>query len=150
MKNSKTFSFYIIKFIATVLLFFIYVGSFAQADTIALRNAVVALDKALLANDSIVLMKLLHPQVTYGHSNGWVETRGDVIKDLRTGYLVYENIESSNIRTTRGDDWASVRLNAYVKGSVSQKAFEMQLYILQVWKKMKSGWQLIGRQSGKL
>jgi hypothetical protein len=138
------------KLVVAFLLLFTYAASYAQADTIELRNSVAALDKALLAKDSVVLMRLLHPQVTYGHSNGWVETRQDVIRDLRTGYLVYEKFESSNIRITTGDDWASVRMNALAKGEVNKKAFEMQLYVLQVWKKMKNGWQLISRQSAKL
>ncbi len=39
------------------------------------------------------LNQLLHEQVNYIHSNGWVQTKKEVIEDLKTGKLNYTQIE---------------------------------------------------------
>ncbi len=132
------------------ILLTIQLGCFAHRDTVELKKVVDALDKALLAKDISVLVKLLHPKATYGHSNGWVETTDEVIKDIRTGYLVYEKLETTNTSFVVEKDWATVRMRVAVKGMVKDTPFEMQLYVLQVWKRMKSGWQLVARQSAKV
>lgn len=138
------------KWTLTFLLLFVCSKSFCQADTIQLKLNIAVLDKALMEKDSIVLLKILHPKLTFGHSNGWVETKGDVIKDIRSSYLQYEKLETTNISIVTGNDWASIRMNVAAKGVVNEKLFDLQLYVLQVWKQMKSGWQLIARQSAKL
>ena len=138
------------KWMLTFLLLFVCFKSYCQTDTIQLKWAVVTLDKALMEKDSTVLLRLLHPQLTFGHSNGWVETKGDIIKDISSGYLQYEKLETTNVSIVTGNDWASVRMNVVAKGVVNEKPFDLQLYVLQVWKRMKNGWQLIARQSAKL
>ena len=138
------------KWMLPFLLLFVCFKSYCQTDTIQLKSAVVTLDKALMEKDSTVLLSLLHPQLTFGHSNGWVETKRDVIKDIISGYLQYEKLETTNISIVTGKDWASVRMNVVAKGVVNEKPFDLQLYVLQVWKRMKNGWQLIARQSAKL
>ena len=138
------------KWMFPFLLLFVCFKSYCPTDTIQLKLAVVTLDKALMEKDSTVLLRLLHPQLTFGHSNGWVETKRDVIKDISSGYLQYETLETTNISIVKGNDWASVRMNVLAKGVVMEKPFDLQLYVLQVWKRMKNGWQLIARQSAKL
>lgn len=124
--------------------------SFAQADTVQLKQAVQALDRALLAKDTLMLVELLDDKVTFGHSNGWVETKQDILRDLRTGYLSYEKLESSNYKITEDNDWVSVRMNVAASGKVNEKPFDLKLYVLQVWKRVKNDWKLIARQSAKL
>src|ERR1043165_113753 len=58
----------------------------------ALIANVTAFHEALLAKDSVVLRKLLSPNLRYGHSNGWVQTMEDVIADLYDGKLTYTRI----------------------------------------------------------
>ena len=64
------------RFILTILLFFISFIAVAQVDSAGLKNAIQKLDKALLEKDSLVLAAVLHKDVSYGHSNGWVQTKG--------------------------------------------------------------------------
>ena len=53
---------------------------FAQMPNI--DRAIAAFDKALVNKDSTELIELLSDDVTYGHSNGWVQTKKEVIGDL--------------------------------------------------------------------
>ena len=115
-----------------------------------MKHSVAALDRAMLQKDTVALVKLLHTNVTYGHSNGWVETKPDVIRDLQTGYLVYDKLDASDMKIMAGEGWASVRMKLNAKGKVNNKDFDLQLHVLQVWKRVKKGWQLIARQSTKV
>jgi hypothetical protein len=113
-------------------------------------EAVLRLDKALVQKDTATLKALLHPQLGYGHSNGWVQSREEVIQDLLSGKLVYRLIENKDSRwTVARPDLATVRSTTEVKYLLDGKEGELRLHVLQVWLKTAKGWQLWSRQSTK-
>ena len=73
------------KYIFTICLLFTSVIGFAQIDSVSLKQAMSDLDKALVTKDEKALLQLLHADVSYGHSNGWVQNKTDIINDLRSG-----------------------------------------------------------------
>ncbi len=123
---------------------------FSFAQTSFLKEAVVKLDKALIAKDTNVLKQLLHKDLSYGHSNGWVETKADVIKDLVNGKLTYHKINTKNITWTVTNTVATMRNSADINYELDGKPGELHLHVLQVWLKTNKGWQLLARQSTKL
>ena len=129
---------------------FVLFSSFTFAQTSFLKDAVAKLDKALIAKDTVVLKQLLHKDLTYGHSNGWVETKADVIKDLVSGKLAYNKIENKDVKWTVTDDISTMRSTTEVKYQLDGKVGELKLHVLQVWLKTNKGWQLLSRQSTKL
>jgi hypothetical protein len=138
-------------FIFTICLFFTSVISIAQVDSVSLKEAMSSLDKALINKDEKTLVQLLHADVSYGHSNGWVQNKNDIINDLKTGKLVYNKIENTSVMIAAiSNDWATVRVNTNAEGSINGTAFQLKLHVLQVWMKSMSGWQLWARQSTKL
>lgn len=139
------------RFILTILLFFISFIAVAQVDSAGLKNAIQKLDKALMERDSAVLSAVLHKDLSYGHSNGWVQTKNDLWNDFVSGKLVYKKIENSSITITAiNKNWATVRTNTSAEGTVNDKGFNLTLHVLQVWMKTNKGWQLMARQSAKL
>ena len=139
------------RFFLTILLFFTSLIVAAQIDSAGLKNAMVRLDKALLEKDSLVLSELLHKDISYGHSNGWVQTKKDLWNDFASGKLVYKKIANNSTTIAAiNKKWGTVRTNTAVEGSVNDKGFNMTLHVLQVWMKTKKGWQLFARQSAKL
>ena len=123
----------------------------AQPDSVSLKDALSKLDHALLNKDEKALQLLLHNNVSYGHSNGWVQTKNDIVLDLKSGKLVYNKIENSSVMIVAQDkNWATVRTNTDAEGEIDHKAFQLKLHVLQVWMKTKQGWQLLARQSTKL
>lgn len=120
------------------------------AQTSFLKEAVVKLDKALIAKDTTVLKQLLHKDLSYGHSNGWVETKGDIIKDLVNGKLAYNKIDIKNIKWTVTNTVATMRNSSDINYELDGKPGELHLHVLQVWLKTNKGWQLLTRQSTKL
>jgi hypothetical protein len=126
------------------------ISSVSFGQTSFLKDAVSKLDKALIEKDTATLKQLLHKNLTYGHSNGWVETKDDVVKDLSSGKLVYYTIKSDSIAWKTDANWASMRSKTKVEVSVNNNRTELNLHVLQLWLKTNKGWQLIARQSTKL
>jgi len=139
------------KYILTICLFFTSAIAFAQVDSVSLKEAMSNLDKALMNKDEKALVQLLHQDVSYGHSNGWVQNKTDIIHDLKSGKLIYDKIENNSVTIAAiNNKWATVRINTNAEGKVNGNSFQFKLHVLQVWLKAKSGWQLLARQSTKL
>ena len=137
----------------TVLAFLIFGfvnSSFAQIDSVGLKNAMQQLDKALLQKDEKTLQTVLHKEVSYGHSNGWIQNKNDILNDFTSGKLIYHKIENnSSAIVTISKKYATVKTNTNAEGVVNGTAFNLRLHIMQFWIKTKKGWQLIARQSAK-
>ena len=136
------------KGLAVIFLLFVSFCGFAQ--TSYLKDAAAKLDKALLEKDTATIKQLLHKDASFGHSNGWVETKGDVIRDLVSGKLAYHKIENKDVNWKANKDWASMRSTTEVKFMVNGTEGELKLHVLQVWWKTNKGWQLLARQSTKI
>ncbi len=135
------------KWITIALLF---CSSFSFGQTSFLKEAVSKLDRALVAKDSVTLKQILHKDLNYGHSNGWVETKQDVIHDLFNGKLTYQKIENGKQDWKLGKDWATVRSVTEIKLLMNEQELLLKLHVLQVWIKTNKGWQLLARQSTKI
>lgn len=131
-----------------ILIGFAPIFSFAQ--TSFLKEAEAKLESALIAQDTILLKQLLHKDVSYGHSNGWVETKADVINDLVNGKLSYYKIDTKDVKWTVINNVATLRNTSDIKYEVDGKAGELHLHVVQVWLKTNKGWQLFARQSTKI
>lgn len=102
---------------------------------------------ALISKDSVVLYSLLAPDVSYGHSNGMIQTREQLIADLMSGVQDYKSIESSNISTSITESAAIVTTNTRVSMLFNTKRLELKMKILLVWIKRNGEWKLAARQS---
>ena len=134
----------------SLLVLFIVNTSCAQVDSAGLKEMMQQLDKALLQKDEIVLRSVLHKDVSYGHSNGWIQNKTDVLNDSKSGKLIYNRIENnSSAIVSISKKYATVKSNTNAEGSVNGTTFKLTLHVMQFWIKTKKGWQLIARQSAK-
>ena len=134
------------------ILFILLIGftpifSFAQSSF--LKEAAAKFNKALITKDTFLLKQLLHKHVTYGHSNGWVETKAEVIKELVNGKLSYFKIDSKDVQWTVINNVATMRNTSNISFELEGKPGELHLHVVQVWLKTNKGWQLLTRQSTK-
>ncbi|MFM7837968.1 MAG: nuclear transport factor 2 family protein [Chitinophagaceae bacterium] len=121
----------------------------AQADTADVLRAVDQLEKALVAKDAPAVEALLHEEVYFGHSNGWVQTKSEVIRDMNSGYLNYRSFDRESLTITRMNNRALVKAFVKVEGDRNQVPFQVRLFVLQEWVKQKGGWRLVVRQGAK-
>ena len=141
----------IMRWLVLIALFFTNLVAVAQVDSIGLKVVMENLDKALLQKDENVLRSVLHSEVSYGHSNGWIQSKDDILNDFKSGKLVYNKIENNSSAIVRiSRKYATVKTNTNAEGAVNGTAFKLTLHVMQFWIKTKKGWQLIARQSSKL
>lgn len=134
----------------TILLFFVYSECFAQRDAENVKFASEAFNKALIAKDSNTLKKILHPLLSYGHSNAWIETKQELIDDLYNGTITYNKVTTEKIEVMMiTKKLATVRADVMIDADFeSYKGLVFHLHVLQTWKwQNMMGWQLVNRQS---
>ena len=122
-------------------------ASLSAADPKAdVQAAMESWKQAMLTKDAAGLGRLLHPDLTYSHSDGKTQTKADILKS--PGNTLSITFGETTVRVY-GD-------TALLKGPVefvTQAASgpnTIHLSVLQVWLKGPNGWQLVGRQSTKL
>lgn len=107
------------------------------------------LDDALLQKDTAKLQNLLHKDLTLGHSNGWLETKESLLKNLPTSkihYHEFKTIEEPKIHhSSKNLKTISRKLTAI--GELEDYDFDVDLQILEIWIFEDDRWQLIARQS---
>jgi hypothetical protein len=135
------------KQLLTIIVFFVSIGSFAQRNV---PGNVRDLDIALVERDTAFLKDVLHDELSYGHSNGWVETKADLLEHLFNGKLTYKSIESTLLTMDHADKVTIVRTESNIKYVLDGKEGELKLHVMQVWVINKKGWQLLSRQSTKV
>ena len=139
------------RWVVFISLFFTNLIAVAQVDSVGLKDAMQKLDKALLQKDEVVLKSVLHKDVSYGHSNGWIQSKEDILNDFKSGKLTYNNIQNNSSAIVKiSEKYATVKTNTNAEGVVNGTEFKLTLHIMQFWVKTKKGWQLIARQSAKL
>ena len=129
-------------------LFFTYTALQAQ-DTVAVKQAIDRLEKALVEKDSVAIKSLLHQKAVFGHSNGWVQNKEEVISDMNSGYLRYLKMDRQSVSISVDGKFAVLKEWVEVTGNKGGTDFKLKLFVLQQWIRTKKGWQLWIRQSAK-
>ena len=136
------------RLISTTILLCLGCVSFAQQpDYAALNHAIADFDKALESQDSLALRWLLHDKVSYGHSNGWIESKKEVIADLYNGKLIYKKIAATKPEINTSGNVAAARSIADIDAALDGKMMSFKLKVLQVWTWEDGHWTLFARQS---
>lgn len=132
------------------LLMLVTVATHAQTRSVAsLRAAVDALDSALVAADSVAIMRLTSDSLTYGHSTGKVENRNEFINSVLHGPLRFQSIDISAPYMLIQKDVAIVRHDFSGKAVTNGTTTELHLGVLQVWRLEGRSWKLLARQAVK-
>jgi hypothetical protein len=132
-----------------VLALTLVTGLFGQ-DTAALVKALDQLEQALVDRNEVVAGRLMHDNMRFGHSNGWVQTRADALADMRSGSLVYGGFRREAVRVTVEGNRGFIQEWVAVNGVRNGTAFDIRIFVLQHWIRTRKGWQLLIRQSAKL
>jgi hypothetical protein len=139
------------RYLFFLLLVAVSIKSFAQKqDKGSIATVISSFDKALVSKDSVELKKLLSDSLSYGHSNGWIETKADVIGDLFNGKLTYKQINAPSPDITVEGKTASARMTVDADVLMDGKPMSFKLKVLQVWVWKNKHWQLFARQSVKM
>jgi Domain of unknown function (DUF4440) len=137
------------KKLLTILFLFIVVCSQAQTDEEKLINTVKEFHQALVKKNTVSINQQTDKALSYGHSNGWVETKADIIKDLETGYISYQSYKEDSISVLMNGTMANVRFVADITATMKESTNTFHLKVLEVWTKKGKRWVLFARQAVK-
>ncbi len=141
------------------LLAFLFVSNFMVAQNNAilqlksepkLQENIRLLDFYMKNNDSKIL-ELLSEEVSFGHSNGWVQNFADFKADFESKKVSYTSIEQTDFSEfKRNRKTVSLRRKVKVSGIYKIYDFEMTLSVLEIWVKKGKSWKLWSRQATEL
>lgn len=115
-----------------------------------LLSQVSKLDSLMQNNDSKIL-ELFSADVSFGHSNGWVQNFQDFKTDFESGKVKYHSVNQLELRELKiKNKFANIRRIIAVKGLYKNEIFEMKLSVLEFWIRQKGIWKLWSRQSAKI
>jgi hypothetical protein len=122
---------------------------FRGTDEEKLTTTVKEFHQALVKKNTISINQQTDKALSYGHSNGWVENKVDIIKDLETGYISYKSFKEDSITVLINDNMANVRFIADITATMKEATNTYHLKVLEVWVKKGKRWVLFARQAVK-
>ena len=133
-------------FICLVCFILGFTQNYSKKEKVLLSQ-VSKLDSLMQNNDSKIL-ELFSADVSFGHSNGWVQNYQDFKTDFESGKVKYHSVNQLELRELKiKNKFANIRRIIAVKGLYKNEIFEMKLSVLEFWIHQKGIWKLWSRQS---
>jgi hypothetical protein len=121
-----------------------------QASEADIAKAMDALNAAIISGDAQKLNAITGAQLSYGHSNGRLETKAEFVSSLVERRSVFVKIDISNQKIVMMGDTAIVRNHLSGDTNSGGKPAHVELDIMYVFRLEGGDWKLIGRQAYKL
>lgn len=120
----------------------------AQTDEEKLTSTLKEFHQSLVQKNTISINQQTDKALSYGHSNGWVETKTEMIKNLETGYTSYKSIKEDSLQVTINGNVANVRFVGDYEVSLNGgNTAVYHLKVLEVWVRKGKRWLLFARQA---
>jgi ketosteroid isomerase-like protein len=119
-------------------------------DEAAVAQSVDTLRKGLLEADRAKLEQVAAAQISYGHSDGRVETKEQFIHGVMTRKQTVKSLEFPELKMAVVGNAAVVRHIYLSQSELDGKATTTRIGALQVWQKQDGGWKLLARQGFRL
>ncbi len=138
------------KLYLSILIFLCSANLAAQIpDSAKLINTIKEFHQALVKKNTISINQQTDKALSYGHSNGWVENKADIIKNLETEYISYQSYTEDSITVAINGVMANVRFIADITATMKNATNTYHLKVLEVWVKKGKRWVLFARQAVK-
>lgn len=137
------------KFVITILLLSASLLCAAQTDEVKLIATVKEFHRALVNKNTVSINQQTDKALSYGHSNGWVENKTELLKNLETAYISYQDYKEDSISVLINGTMANVRFVADITATMKASTQTYHLRVLEVWVKKGKRWVLFARQAVK-
>jgi len=131
----------------------LFLGRAADAqgpDEGAVTEAVEILRKGILEADKAKLDQVAAPQISYGHSDGRVQTKAEFIEGVLTRKQTVKSLAFPELKIAVVGN-AAIARHIYLSDSeLDGKLTTTKIGALQVWQKQDGAWKLIARQGFRL
>lgn len=96
------------------------------------------------------LEAMLDDHVKYIHSNGWTQSKKEVIDDFVTGKLSYQKIEITESTVRLFEGTAIVTGKGKFSGTVNNIKFSLELLFTEVYVNKMNQWLLVSRHANRM
>lgn len=135
-------------FLSILFLFSAFVVA-AQTDEEKLTVTLKEFHQALVQKNTVSINQQTDKALSYGHSNGWVENKTAMLKNLESGYISYQSFTEDSIEVVMNGNMANARFVANISATLKGSAAVYHLKVLEVWVKKGKRWVLFARQAVK-
>ena len=119
-----------------------------ETDEEKLGTTLKAFHQALVYRNTVSINQQTDKALSYGHSNGWVENKNEMIKNLETGYIKYHSIKEDSLNVVINGNLAHARfVGDYTVSLNGGNSVTFRLKVLEVWVKKGKRWLLFARQA---
>ena len=140
------------RFLTLLFCLFFFVG-FSQTYSKKEKALLIQVSKldSLMENNDSKILELFSDDVSFEHSNGWIQNKDDFKKDFESGKVKYQSVKQTELKELKiKNKFANIRRIIAVKGLYKNETFEMKLSVLEFWIQQKGIWKLWSRQSVKI
>ncbi len=116
-------------------------------DETALAAAAERLRRTMIDVDPAVLNELFSDKLTYGHSDGRVQTKDEVVASLVEKRSAFHTIQISRQTLSISGDVGIIRNRFESDGVSNGKPSRPDLAVLQLWQQQDGRWRLLARQA---
>ena len=137
------------KVVLSLLLLCSFVLANAQTEESKLISTMKEFHQALVEKNTVSINQQTEKALSYCHSNGWVQTKTDLIQDFETGLISYQSYKEDSVQVSISDKVANIRFIADVSATMKGNSINNHLKVLEVWVKKGKRWLLFARQAVK-
>ena len=118
-----------------------------QAEQHQIEQTVEKLRQAMIAADGATLEELADDNLSYGHSNGNIETKAQFVENIASRKSDFVSINLSEQTIVISQNIAIVRHIFNATTNDGGKPGSIKLKILLVWQKQNGNYKLLARQA---
>ena len=96
------------------------------------------------------LNTILDERLNYVHSNGWIQTKKDIIDDLKNGKIEYQQVSTTEATVRFYDNTAILIANGKFTGLINNTPFALNLIFTEIYIKNGNKWLLVSRHANKI
>ena len=121
---------------------------YGQEQSEKIKSSMKEFHQALISKDAGAIDRFTHPNLSYGHSNGWIETKAELLDHNKSGYLVYLSFMEDSIQVSVSGKVSYIRFVADIRSSMNSAApKDIRLKVVEVWVMDKKDWKILVRQA---
>lgn len=130
-----------------ILLFFASLTAMSQTEETKLATTIKEFHADLVKANTVSINQQTDKALSYGHSNGWVESKAEMLKNLETGVMKYNSFKEDSLAITINGTMANARFVADISATLNGSTSNVHLRVLEVWVKKGKRWMLFARQA---
>ena len=130
--------------IIIIITLFVSAQSWAQTDKV-IDN--MKRFHQLIVEKRFYFNQYIHKDLSYGHSNGWVENADEFAGNLRNNVITYHSFKEDSVIAAADKNIAHIRFIADIDVTLRGVRSTHKLRVLEIWARKGKSWVLFARQA---